>query len=305
MGKSFFATLKALFASSRPLQSTLSIAQPLFGAFLATGGIPGLGLLALLAVGSAAGLYAVFAMNDLLDYELDLRTVKAREKRGWDIDSVFARHPLTAGLVNVKQQVAWITAMAFVAVLILYFLNPVALALFALAVVLEAVYCKLALVSKHKFVLAGAVVAVGVFIGWFAAGGRDNFPVLVPLGVLFFAWEVGGRNIPNDFSDISQDRVLGVKTLASAHGAQASAKLIAAFAAIALAANAALAYYAGLGWFYLLASTAAGIFLLLSPALKLLKRHLPADALEYFNHASLYPAAIFAVLALAYALRLP
>ena len=119
VSNSISRVISALFASSRPLQSTLSIAQPLFAALLATGAFPEPSKLLLIAVGSTAGMYAVFSLNDLLDYELDRKVVDARKERGFDIDSLFARHPLTAGLITREQQTAWIVVMGLIASVIL------------------------------------------------------------------------------------------------------------------------------------------------------------------------------------------
>ncbi|MEK6953722.1 MAG: UbiA prenyltransferase family protein [Candidatus Micrarchaeota archaeon] len=305
MSKSFTKTLKALFASSRPIQSTLSISQPLFGAFLAVGAVPSPELMILLVIGSAAGLYAVFSINDLLDYNLDRQMVARRKQVGFDLDSVLARHPLTAGLVTTNEQIAWIIAMGIIAIIILLSLSTTALALFFLAILLEALYCRLALVTEYKFAFAGAVVAVGVMIGWFAAGGGFAAIPLLLLSGLFFAWEVGGRNIPNDLSDVEQDKLLGVRTLPSVYGEKTSSLLIALFGFAVLIANIALGVLLSLGMPYLVLSTLAGIAFLILPALFLMANPLPKEALKYFNKASIYPFFLLALLAFVYGINAP
>ena len=293
-------TAMALFASSRPLQAALSIAQPLFAAFLAVGGIPELRLLALLIIGSVAGMFSVFAMNDLLDSPLDKKSMRLQKKNGWDIDSVVKQHPLGRGEVSHCQQIAWIAFTGLVAAAILYMLSPLALAFYFLAILLEAVYCRLAQVSALKALAAGLLVADGAAIGWFAAGGGWNLSMLSPLCLLFFAWEIGGRNIPNDFSDVLQDRKLGVKTAPAVYGAGFASRLILLFALLAVAGNIVLGASASLGIPYLFISTAIGAMLLVLPAIALAKNPAPGEALRYFNKASLYPVFLFLALAIPY-----
>jgi len=295
-------TAVALFASSRPLQATISIAQPLFAAFLAVGGIPSLRLIILLLIGSVAGMYSVFALNDLLDAPLDKRSMRLNKKNGWDIDSVVMRHPLSIGVVSQPQQVAWIAFTGLVAASILLYLSPLALAFYFFAILLEAAYCKMAQVSAIKALIAGLLVATGAAIGWFAAGGNWNLGIFLPLGFVFFAWEIGGRNIPNDFSDVLQDKKLGIKTVPAVYGAVFASRLIFLFALLAVAANIVLGLAALLGTAYLLISTLIGVILLILPACALAKNPTPKQALRYFNKASLFPVFLFLALIVAYLL---
>ncbi len=290
----------ALLASSRPLQATLSIAQPLFASMLAAGGIPPAPILILLVVGSAAGMFSVFSLNDLMDYSIDRKSMGEKMERGWDIDSAFARHPLTSGLITFQEQAAWIAVTGLVAAGILYILNPVALGFYLLAILMEAAYCRLATVSELKTVVAGMLVAVGALIGWFAAGGGLD-PVLIPLCLLFFAWEIGGRNIPNDFSDIRQDKRIGIKTVPSVRGEGVSAKLIALFASLTVIA--AIAVAAPLSLLLAAAECAVGLISLILPAWSLLREPTPAGALAYFNRASLYPVFMLVVAGIYFAAR--
>ena len=280
----------ALLASSRPLQASFSVAQPMLASFLAVGGIPQLPLLVLLFVGSLAGMFSVFSLNDLLDYGIDKKSLGEKKEKGWDIDSVFAQHPLTSGLITFKEQAAWIAATGALAAGILYILSPLALGLYLLAILLEAGYCRLATVSELKTLLAGMLVAVGALIGWFAAGGSQNLQVL-PLCLLFFAWEIGGRNIPNDFSDIRQDKKIGIKTVPSVHGEAVSANLIAIFSFLTVLAS--IWVGASLGPVFIAIVLVVGLISLILPAWSLMKKPVPSEALSYFNKASLYPVFLF------------
>ena len=67
------AHLKALFAFSRGLQATLSLAQPALAAIIAAHGFPEVQVVLIGAVAAASGFLAVFALNDFLDVGLDRR----------------------------------------------------------------------------------------------------------------------------------------------------------------------------------------------------------------------------------------
>ncbi len=286
--------LYLLLASSRPLQAMFSVTQPLFAALLAAGEIPQLNTLALLILGSVCGMFSVFALNDFLDYRIDKRINKNRKKE-WDVDSVMVLHPLSKGHITQSEQAIWIGTTGTIAALAIYLLNPRAVAFYFLAILLEAVYCKLARVSELKAIIAGTLVATGALIGWLAVGGGDN-ETLVVLLFLFFTWEIGGRNIPNDLSDIEGDAKQSIKTIPTVHGKETAARLIASFSSLTLIANGLLGFVGGIGLAYVLTTTAIGIVLLVHPALTLMKDPKPREALHYFNKASFYPVLIFLVL---------
>ncbi len=290
--------LSYMIASSRPLQAIFSITQPLFAAFLALHEIPELRFLLLFSIGSICGMFSVFALNDLVDHDIDKKIIQT--KKEWDIDSVFAQHPFTQGLISGNEQILWIVINGLIAAVCLYLLNPFALLLYFLAILLEAIYCKLALVSELKVILAGALVSLGALIGWFAAKGINEPKILFSLGLLFFAWEIGGRNIANDFSDIEQDKKLGIKTIASVYGAITPSRFIVRFAMLTISANILLGLTASLGLVYLLITTIIGLILLVMPAINLIKNPTPQEALKYFNKASLYPVFIFLTVLLVY-----
>lgn len=299
----FRSVLTGLFASSRPLQAFLSIFQPLLGAFLALNAIPNLLLLVLLVVGSFAGMLSVFALNDLIDFEVDRKSVRSTWKRGFDVDSVMTLHPLSNGLISKVQQIAWIVLTGLIAAVILYSLNPIALVLFVVAAVLEVVYCKLALISELKVVVAGLIVSLCVLIGWFSVTSAVNFPVLFSLVLLFLFWEVAGRNIPNDFSDVKEDTQRGVKTIPSVYGLGAAAKLVLVFSIFTTLSSVILGFAANLGVVFLVLSLIFGVVLLVFPAFSLFKTPTTTGALKFFNKASLYPVSLFVCLVLVYLVK--
>lgn len=289
--------ISGLIASSRPLQATLSIAQPAIPALIAARGLPSIEVLILAVPAAVSGFFAVFALNDLIDVDIDKNRFKnLRSIKGWDIDTFIVRHPLAQGVITYNEQLLWILFHLVVAGILAYALSPLCLFMFGVAGVLEVIYCKMKKFSAMKFLPTGLMVAFGALAGWYAVSKNTELPLVLSLFLLFFAWEIGGRNIVNDFSDIEEDRQLGIKTVPAIYGLESAAKLTLLFALLTVLANVVLALTANLGLFYFIASTVMGILLMLIPGIRLLKKPDPAEALRYLNKGSLYPFAILAVL---------
>jgi len=291
--------ISGLIASSRPLQAILSIAQPAISALIATRGLPSLKVLMLAFPAAVSGFFAVFALNDLLDIDIDKKRFRSlRSIKGWDIDTFIVRHPLAQGIITYNEQLSWILFHLTVASVLAYMLNPLCLLMFAISIALEITYCKMKKFSELKFLPTGMMVAFGALAGWYAVTENTEVSIVLSLFFLFFAWEIGGRNIVNDFSDIEEDKQLGIKTVPAIHGLELAAKLTLLFALLTVLANIILALTANLGLFYLIISTVMGTLLMLIPGIYLIRKPDPAEALRYFNKGSLYPFAILAVLLL-------
>ncbi|MBI4321910.1 MAG: UbiA prenyltransferase family protein [Chloroflexi bacterium] len=288
--------LKLFLALSRTLQATLSIAQPGLGAVLAVGAIPPADKTVVGVIAAWAGLHAVFAMNDLLDVEFDRRRFqRVRTYQGFDIDAAIVRHPLALGYISPTSAVLWIAFLTTIALVAAFWLSPISAALFVSSVILEWGYCKLAKVSPWKFLPTGLMIGFGSLAGWFAVSNEVNL-TLVVFFLWMAAWEIGGRNIVNDWSDIEEDIYLGIKTVPATFGVGSAGKL--AFVGIVLTflLSLALAFTANLSWLYLVGAMVAGVYMLLVPGLRLLRE---PDRIELapilFNRASLYPAAMLAI----------
>jgi len=118
--------------------------------------------------------------------------------------------------------------------------------------------------------------------------------------LLVFFWEIGGQNIPNDWTDVEQDRRLGAKTVPIAFGLEKSGRMIlvsmgaAVFLTLLLFAASPADFIFPM---YLLIAAMGGI-LLIWPAVRLRKNRQDKDAMHLFNAASYYPLALLAVAAM-------
>ncbi len=283
-------TAAAIFDLSRGRQALLSIAQPALGAMLAIGGLPALWQIGVGLVAAAAGFLAVFSLNDVLDRGVDRRSLRAGkgEVEGYDIDTAFERHPLARGDVGLRLALAWVGSLASLAAVGAWILDPRCLLLFAGAVALEIAYCALRSTTWLKTVVSGVMVGLGGLAGWAAVAplGRGALPFFVFLAL----WEIGGRNIPNDLADLDSDSRVGITSIATVFGPPAAARATAAVGAAAFASVLLLGLPAGATALALV----LGVWSMVLPAVRLVRRPTPAEAGAYFNRASLYPALVLA-----------
>ena len=295
-GVSPFGRAKLFLAFSRGLQAFISIAQPGLGAVIALAAIPEWGVVAIGFIAAWAGNNAAFAINDLLDVELDKRRFKhLREFKGFDIDTALVRHPLAQGYLSYRSGVLWIVISSLVAVVGAFLLNPWCVALFVVALCLEIYYCKLSQVSALKFLITGVMVAVGAMAGWVAVVDQVK---LLPAFVFFIwiaAWEIGGRNIVNDWSDIEEDIHLGIKTVPVVYGQKVAGQLILFFLVVTVGCSVLIAPLVHLNDIYLVGALIEGWYALLYPTVKLLKNPAPEVAITLFNRASLYPLVMLTI----------
>jgi 4-hydroxybenzoate polyprenyltransferase len=162
-------------------------------------------------------------------------------------------------------------------------LSPLALLFFGAAVATQVVYCALRSVTYWKTALSGVMVGFGGVAGW-AAVAPLRWSAL-SVFVFLACWEVGGRNIVNDLSDLESDAPVGIRTIASVRGEATAARAAAAVAAACLVSTALLP----MPPVAVALALAFGVWSLAWPARNLLRQPTPEQAASYFNHASPYP----------------
>lgn len=119
--------LRVFFGFSRTTHGFIDIAQPAIGAMLVAGGFPKIRIIIIGLIAAFAGYTAVFALNDLIDYKIDIKRMKYHQKKdkSFDIDSLGIRHPLAQGYLSYKKGLLWIIFWGLIAFIGAYMLSPI------------------------------------------------------------------------------------------------------------------------------------------------------------------------------------
>ncbi len=291
--------VKLFFALSRTPHGLIDMTTPAMGALLWLGKFPPMAVIFLGCLTAFAGYTAVYALNDVIDFRVDKQKADsgAFQNTDKDLDAALVRHPLAQGLLTFRQAVLWASAWGILAVVGAYRLNPVCVLIFLLGAFLEVIYCLLLKVSYIRTFVSGAVKTCGCIAAVFAV---DRSPSPVFLMVLFlwiFLWEIGGQNIPNDWTDVIEDHRQGARTLPVTLGTGPASQLIlgANLFAVILSILAVAVSGLPLSPFMFLATLTAGTFFLLMPSHRLHTTQKPQQAMQLFNRASYYPLAVLVI----------
>ncbi len=296
------ARLKLFWALSRTPHGLLDMTTPALAAGLWLGTFPGPGVALLGLLTIFAGYTAVYALNDVVDYQIDLKRIHRIPSDPTlppDLDSAIYRHPIAQGYLGYYEGLIWALSWGAVAFIGAYVLNPVCAGIFILGCFLEAVYCLMLKVSPVRAVINGIVKTLGPVAAVFAVDPSPDAVFVLTLFATFFLWELGGQNIPNDCTDIKEDRRLGAQTFPVLYGLELSAYTIlttlpAAFLLTFVLFSISPAMFGPVSYG---AVAVAGILLLLLPAFRFYRSNDPQHAMYLFNQASLYPAALFLIVA--------
>ena len=291
--------LKLFFALSRTPHGLLDMATPAVAALLWHGSFPGLRIILVGLITVFAGYTAVYALNDLVDHRVDRKKLKRGGFRNTEsyLDAVLIRHPLAQGLLTFKQAVLWTACWALLTLLGAYLLNPVCAIIFLAACLLETIYCLMWRTSHLRTLIMGAVKTSGAMAAVFAVDPRPSLPFLVLLFLWLFFWEIGGQNIPADWTDIEEDRSLKATTIPLRLGLGRANAIVLFSLILAVALNGLLLGFSRVGTKLPLValSATAGLYLLLIPAYRLFKTRQRPQASILFNRASYYPLSVLVV----------
>jgi 4-hydroxybenzoate polyprenyltransferase len=213
------------------------------------------------------------------------------------LDALMIRHPLAQGLLTIKAAVLWTAAWSIIALIGAYFLNPFCIVVFLGAALLETIYCLLWNTSPFRTLVSGAVKTAGPMAAAFAVDPHPSPSFLVLLFLWLFFWEIGGQNVPNDWTDLEEDRSFKAKTIPVRFGTEWAKAIIILSLIMAVVLNGLLMGFSRIGGAVLarLFSLGAGLFLLLIPGYRLLKVGGRPQALILFNRASYYPLTLLTI----------
>ncbi|MCP4746377.1 MAG: UbiA family prenyltransferase [Desulfobacteraceae bacterium] len=287
--------LTILFALSRTPHGVIDMAAPAAAALLCLGHFPALPVVIIGMVTVFAGYTAVYAINDLVDLRTDIEKVRIGGYSDCEtyLDGVLIRHPMAKGMLSFKAGLFWALTWSAVALAGAFWLNPVCVYIFLTGCLLEAFYCKLWRVTPLRGAVNGLVKSLGPLAACFAVNPCPPVFFLICLFLWFFFWEIGGQNIPADWTDITEDRHFNAQTIPVALGLKRSSLLSLTCLATAMFFNAAVYVASALNYNgpFLLAIVLLNVFLLLKPAMQLNETKDRRFAMQLFNKASYYPLA--------------
>jgi 4-hydroxybenzoate polyprenyltransferase len=299
--------LKLLLGLSRTPHGVLDLATPAMSAMLALGHFPSLGVIILGLITAFAGYTAVYALNDLIDYNIDKKRLALSDDKEeiYHVDEIMIRHPLAAGVLPYTRGVAWFIFWSTIALIGAYLLNPICAVLFVISASLEALYCKLLRITHWKVIPSAIVKATGGLAGVYAVDPDPSLSFVAVLFIWLAAWEIGGQNIANDIVDMENDAKVMAKTTSTVKGLKESVFRVVASVSMASLAGVLIFFFAGpkLGAVYPLGAVILGWFLLLKPARDLFHDSSVKNAAELFNRASYMPAAFLGLTVLSITLN--
>lgn len=302
MNQSALSRIKLFWALSRMTHGFLDMATPAAAALLCLGAIPSPKVIFLGFITAFAGYTSVYALNDVVDYRVDKEKIKLGRLHHatGDLDGVYVRHPMAQGLLSYTEGVAWSLGWAVVALVGAYALNPACALIFVLGALLEVIYCLLLKISHLRTFVSGAVKTSGAMAAAFAVDPNPSWPFLTFLFLWLFSWEIGGQNVPNDWTDVAEDLEVQARTIPVQLGSQRSLQIIVASLAVAVFLSIILYWVtpANLHPFYLAGAILAGSVLLLIPAYRLYSERTPQLASALFNRSSYYPLTMLIVVLL-------
>ncbi len=291
----------SLFVSlSRLPHVVLDIATPCVAALLWNGGFPPLWIVIVGILTAFSGYAAVYALNDMVDYRINRASLAGADpQRTRSLDSAAGRHPVATGRLSIRAGWAWVAAWGVAALAGAWVLRPACALIFLGGCLLEVLYCSLYRVTMFRALVSGLVKILGAAAAVVAVDPHPSPARLALLLGMVFLWELGGQNIPSDWSDIEEDRRIRAPTIPLRLGASWATAIMIGCMAAAVALSVAVVHV--LPGAHDLATTAAflvaGLGLLIYPSIKLSLRRESSKAASVFHAASFYPLALLAVVA--------
>lgn len=316
--------VKSLLGMSRAPVAIFVVAHAGLASIFALGTLPSLRVIGLGILASLTGTGALIGMNDLWDVELDKRKIAyADERQTLDLGSTFIHHPIARGTISMATGVIWVGVLSIASLALMEAIRPGLWPILTVIAVLVTLYSKLSPITYWKFLTVASAVTLGAVAGWLAVAQqkadlsslsgwlfviRSGGLTLILFAAWSFVWEVGGRNIPNDFNDVEEDRPLGTKTIPSVLGERTASRVVLVLLTATTVLSVMLVLWATWASSTQFMAVLAGIvvldvYMLLLPALGLFKEPTVSSSVRLYNRSALYPLALLAVLMLSLLIR--
>jgi len=296
-----FARLRLFWALSRTPHGLLDMCTAALASLLWLGHFPSFKIIGLGLITVFSGYTAIYALNDVVGYRSDKRKLQQGNLRGFDdcedLDAMLVRHPMARGLLSFKEGLLWSSAWALLAIIGTYLLNPICVLIFICGSILETIYCLMWNISPSRTLISGVVKTAGPIAAVFAIDPNPSMSYLMVLFLLMFFWEIGGQNVPNDWSDIEEDTRFQAQTVPIRLGLEQANVIIFGSIILTIILSGILLVLSNVAFEfpYILAFAFVGLYFLLLPTIKLYRSEENSYAMILFNKASYYPLALLVV----------
>ncbi len=293
--------MKRFFALSRTTHGVLDLAMPGFVALLWLGAFPQWQTILLSIFTAFAAYTAIYALNDLVGIVVDKEKFVGGINAGYSVEASNMRYPLAQNILPYRSGWLWFVIWFVLALIGSYILNPVIVFILASATALEVIYCLLLKVTYLRTLVSGLVKSSGPIAAIFVVDASPDLVKVLLVLAWIFVWEIGGQNIPADWNDTVEDKRVNAKTIPLQLGTQTAGVIVLLSLALTVSISLLLPRISplNLGWLYLIASAAVGIFLLLKPGYELFRRQEEGRmAARLFDSASYYPLAQLVIISI-------
>lgn len=289
---------RAYLGMSRALVAIFVVAHAGLASIFALGRLPDLRTIVIGILACFFGTASLISLNDLLDVELDKKRLK-QDSKEFDIGSLFIQHPVAKGIISFQAGVVWVVITGLASMYFMALLNYQLWFLFLAIAVCVYLYCRLSQLTYWKFLAVATAVTLGAVAGWLAVAWPQKATFTFALFIIWtFLWEIGGRNLPNDFNDLEEDRQLKIKTIPVVFGPQRAAQIIFFVLILTYLVSIPLLLTAKLPLIFALATFLLGVYLLILPAYRLLKNPTSQMSVKLYNRSALYPVSMLLILML-------
>lgn len=290
--------IRAYLGMSRALVAVFVVGHAGLAAVLALERLPDIRTIIIGILACFFGTCSLISLNDLLDVELDKKRL-SETREDLDLGSLFIHHPVAKGLISFKAGVTWVVLTAMASLYFMYLLSYQLWFIFFAIAVCVYLYCRLSQLTYWKFLAVATAVTLGAIAGWLAVAWTEKKTVTFVLFIVWtFLWEIGGRNIPNDFNDLEEDKQLKVKTIPVVFGPKRAAQIIFTVLILTYLTSIFLLLSTNLPLLFSGITFILGFYLLLIPAYRLLKNPTPKMSVKLYNRSALYPIAMLLILML-------
>ena len=237
-----------LMRADRPIGTWLLLIPGLWSIAMSAsyGGLgpPPAGTVLLFAVGAFVMRGAGCVVNDLWDRDIDGKVART------------ATRPIASGEVSVMQAMSFLAALLLVGLLILVQFDKTTIVLGIASLGLVAVYPLMKRITYWPQAFLGLTFNWGALVGWTAVLGELDTPALL-MYVAGFFWTLGYDTVYGH-QDKADDILVGVKSAAIKLGDR-TRPFVRIFFATTLVMLAVAGTLSGLGWFYFVMLSAAGV----------------------------------------------